>query len=146
MGRKEPIVVDANVLISALIKPLGFTSRLLLKLATRTDLYLLDYAINEVERYLLLIARKRGVDQNLVRQHLKNLSNLFRFIKLESVKKHLPEALTLVHDPSDAPYVATALHLLQSHPSITILTFNKKDYKTKKLQNKNIHILPPPDL
>ncbi len=97
-------------------------------------------------KHLTYVARKRGVPEDLVLNHLSNFLSLFKVIGGEKVKLFIQKSLTLVRDPTDAPYVALALYLIQTHPSATILTYNTRDYKQRPLRTLNIHVFHPNQL
>lgn len=93
-----------------------------------------------------LYRQKRGTPENFVLNHLSNFLSLFTVIQGEKVEPFLQESLAFVRDPTDAPYVALALHLSQTYPSVILLTYNLKDYKRKLLKARNIHVFHPNQL
>ena len=142
---EEVFVVDLNVLLAAAIKK-GRTRNVLLSLAARYKLFVPDYLFQELASVLEDIARRKGIPKEELWDTIESLSKKLSVIRSEDLLPFLPKALTLVQDPSDAPYVATALHLTQTHPKTIILTFNKKDFNTKELEKQNILIIEPKEV
>jgi len=58
----------------------------------------------------------------------------------------LKRAETLVSDPGDAPFVATAIKLRENFKHVIILTWNTRDYKEDQLEKEDIYIGTPEDL
>ncbi len=146
MGNEEgPIILDVNVVISALISPKGPTARLLLKLLERS-VYVPDIALYELEKHFIDVVKRKTKNESFMLALLHIVLSGVKIIGEESYKNFLPQALSLVRDPADAPYVAAALHLAKTHKKTTILTFNKKDFCEEPFKEKNIHLLELKDL
>ena len=137
-------VVDANVIYAMVIRPYGVTSQRIRELfLLGWTLYVPQYLHEELERTLSSIAKKKGLDPLLVKERVGDILQMFTTVPLEKYATFIPQSLSLVNDPTDAPYVALALHLTTHHNKVTILTYNTKDYKTEALSKLNIHIKPP---
>lgn len=102
---KESIVVDANILISALI---GGESRRIL-LSNNYDFLTTEFTIQEVEKYIPLISKKSGVSEDEIRFALQLLPIQVRGTAFYS--KFLTESRELIEkvDPKDVDVLALAL-------------------------------------
>ncbi len=137
---KKKAVVGANVLISALINPKGLNALVVFNLLRSHSLYAPKVLIEEVRRYLSLIAKKRGASTDVVELLFKELTS--KIILMDPPANLLRKALLYVNDETDAPYVATAILAGQS---TYILTWNTKDYKTEALRSREGIIVVTPD-
>jgi len=100
------LVVDTNVLISALIRK-GETRRILLDF--RFDFVTPAYTISEIRKYKDEICEKAGIDSV---EFEYSLEILFRYVKIinpEFYSSYLEEASGLIKDSKDVPFLACAL-------------------------------------
>ncbi len=105
---KLELVVDANVLFSALIRQ-GKSEELL----CRTDIIACapEFLLDELESHLQTILAKtdRGAEEfSIVLSVLKRRVN---FVKAKEFEAFKPAALAALNDADDAPYLALALFL-----------------------------------
>lgn len=102
---KKPIVVDANILISALIG--GECCKILW--VNKYTFISTEFTISEVEKYIPLISKKSGVPEQeiLFALHLLPLSIFSR----EAYSAYLSQAKMLIEqvDPKDVDVLALAL-------------------------------------
>ena len=104
------LVVDANVLFSALIKS-GATRRILL--LSEHDLYAPEFMVEEFKKHLLELQKKTHLPKDKLAQYLETLLKLTE-IKLVPFKefKHKQElAAKISPDKDDIAYLALALYL-----------------------------------
>jgi predicted nucleic acid-binding protein len=102
------LVVDTNVLISALIRQ-GETRRILFDFGF--EFVTPAYSISEIRKYKDEICRKAGID-SVEFEHL--LEILFRYIKIinpDFYSSYLEEAGGLIKDSKDVSFLACALAL-----------------------------------
>ncbi len=104
------VVIDTNILISALLKD-SLTRKLLIE--PSFDFYYPEIALEEVQKYKLLIIKKTGMTDNeycsllkLLFQNIILLSNKVLFDRLEEAKEIMQKI-----DPDDVIFVAGALSL-----------------------------------
>lgn len=102
------LVLDTNILIASLIK--NSTTRSLL-LSPKLELYLPEYALEEVEAHFSFIEEKGGIAKS---ELSLLLSILLERINMVSAEKILPfwkegEKLIARVDKEDTPFVALAL-------------------------------------
>lgn len=100
------LVVDANILISALIKDS----------TTRALLFTLDNPLiapgqlqEEVDKYRGLVQEKSGLPQEEVDRTIEKLFNQIEVIPRSEIEPYLDEARRETPDRDDAVFVATAL-------------------------------------
>ncbi len=102
---KESIVVDANILISALIG--GESQRILL--SNNYDFLTTEFTILEVEKYILLVSKKTGFSEEEIKFALRlfpvQIFNNSFYSKFISKAKELIEKL----DPKDVDILALSL-------------------------------------
>ena len=102
------LVIDANVIISALVKE-GKTAELLIN--PTLQLYAPEFILNEIEKYANQILEKtKRVTQSLD-SLLKNIFALIQIVSKEEVKEHILQAKNISPDINDHPYFALALKL-----------------------------------
>lgn len=119
------IVLDTNVLVSALLKPHSSSSKVLdLILAGHLELLIDDRILSEYRE--VLRRTKFSFDELLVDDVLATLDRLALFVMSENHLLHLP-------DRDDLPFLEVAL----SGKAHTLITGNKKDFG-KPLQNLKI--------
>ena len=140
-------VLDANVIIDMVLSPFGPTTRRIQNLLlSGWTLYVPSFLQEELVKSLSTIAKRKRINEEEIIKYVRDLLSITEIIPLSTYLRYLPEALSLVHDPSDAPYVAAALHLHQTHPKTYLLTFNTKDFKVEELRKKGVIIVKPEDI
>ena len=142
--KKTAIVIDANVFISSLIKYGGYTFKILRASSNRFDSFVPSIIVHEVEKHLDLISKKSGLNRSEIALAFRILLNRVKMVIEDPTS--LGEALKLVYDKKDAPYVAVALKLRKIYEEVAILTFNKQDYHLQKLKKKGIIVLEPKEV
>ena len=104
------LVLDANILFSALIKS-GLTRELMLN--TEIIIYTPEFIIEEFLKHLDELENKVNVEKEelkLVVTKLITTSNI-RIVPLEEIKEFVKKAEEISPDPDDVLYFATALKL-----------------------------------
>ena len=144
--RKPAIVLDTNIIISSLIKPGGFTRRVILLLEDQADLYAPKALLEELAEKMEYLAQKKRVSPAEQRYLLTLLLSSIRTIESDAIKPLIREALRYVRDPDDAPFVALALYLQRMYEDVIILTWNTSDYKRENLERLKIKVLTPRDM
>lgn len=102
------LIIDANVLIAALIKK-GITRQMLTN--RKHEYSAPSFLLDEIMEHLSEIAEKAGIDEEMVPCLLGlivNSSNI-RFFDAEKIKETCEEAKAVSPDPDDWPYFAIAL-------------------------------------
>lgn len=100
------LVVDTNVLISALVKP-----ALSRELITNTDLSLFspDSAIFEILKHEEEITAKSGLSAQELRAFIIALLSKITIVSAEEFVSSFSEALKIVSHPEDAPFLALCI-------------------------------------
>jgi predicted nucleic acid-binding protein len=103
-----PLVVDANVVISALIAD-SKTRELVVTL--EPDLLTPQFVHDEIENYEDLIVEKSGMERRRVQQFVDLLFQYIEVLPTNEFYPHIDEAREAIGetDPDDVLYVATAL-------------------------------------
>ena len=102
------LVVDANVLFSALIRK-GETSRLILN--ERLHLYAPEFIFDEFEKYRDLILRKTHRSQMELDEVLKIFIERIETIPMEEIIEEMKQVKNFSPDIKDDPYLAVAILL-----------------------------------
>ena len=102
------LVVDANVVISALISD-SKTRELIVTL--EPELLTPEIVADEIDKYKPLIIEKSGMDEDRVQQFIELLFRYIETVPVRSFQKHIDDADTAIGDtdPDDVLYVACAL-------------------------------------
>ena len=103
------LVVDANVLLSAIIRDSSTRNAIL---DSRLELSAPDFLLKEVGKHVehdKEIRRKTGLDEFELKQIFDLLSKAIRIVPLQEYKEKLEEGLKLASHNEDAPYFAVAL-------------------------------------
>lgn len=102
------LVLDTNILIASLIKD-SITRSLLL--SPLLELYLPEYALEEIENHVSLISDKSGLPEQEIRFLLAFLLDRIKIITADRIKPHLNAANEIFGqiDPNDVPFIALAL-------------------------------------
>jgi len=102
------LVMDANVLFSALIK---MSKTLDLFLDSKLNLVSPDFIFDEFIKHKDEISRKSGLGYNHLLAIIVLLSEKVSFVSVEEYKKFLIEAIEISPDENDIDYFALALKL-----------------------------------
>jgi predicted nucleic acid-binding protein len=131
------IVVDANILITAIINPDSFIGTTLLTQNNNVDYVLPSFAIEEALIHKKRICRTLNIDELFFENNINVINNACLVFASESIlPKYSKVALQIVEkiDPKDAIYVAFSLAL-----DALIWTGDLKLYKAlRKKDFKNI--------
>ena len=102
------LVVDANVVISALIAD-SKTCELIVTL--EPDLLTPEFVYDEIGNYTELIVQKSGMSPERVAQFIHLLFQYIEVVPAQEFYPHIEEAEAAIGytDPDDVPYVACAL-------------------------------------
>ncbi len=102
------LVIDANIILSALIK--DSTTRKIL-IGSAIEFYAPDYLIEEVEKYISLVSRKNSLSEQDNKKILDILCQYITIVGIEFYEEYINEALEIMADIDikDTPYVALAL-------------------------------------
>lgn len=130
------IILDTNILISALIKD-SITRRIIVD--SEWEFYYPETSLHEIRKYKDLILKKSGLTDI---EFIKLFNRLFNYIKLipeEVINLKLEEAYKELGkiDPDDVVFLATALSLDNSVIWSDDAHFDKQD-KVKIIKTKNI--------
>jgi len=135
------LVIDTNVLISAMIRSEGITRLSLLFLANNPSNRLVcpEIAAKEVERHYAEIARRAGVPSKLVRAGLDELLAKMRLVDESEFSAEVANSKALVNDENDTSFAALAV---KNRPSV-IVTYDKKGYKEDELRENGVLVFTP---
>ncbi len=100
------LVVDTNVLISALVKPSN--SRILL-CHPRIILFAPEHLLEEIERNKGAILKKSKISESRFRELLASLLSNISLVKADEFRGFLKQALKIAQHPEDSPFLALAL-------------------------------------
>ena len=117
---------------------------------TRTSLAILLHTDNcevvapaelseELRAHSTEISAKAGLTHQQLEEALDRLLENVEFVPLSGYNSSLKGALKLVRDETDAPFAALAL---ARSPS-TIITYNKKHFKSRELLRLGVQVLTP---
>ncbi len=101
------LIIDANILISALIATKGGTYDLIFN--DRFKLYSPEYLIEEFNKYKSEILSKSGLDEVDFELFMSLISSRIEFIPKSEFKQFISTAEKITPDPNDAEYFALAL-------------------------------------
>lgn len=102
------LVVDANILFSALIKD-SFTAKLFFK--DRLRLYTSEFIIDEFHKYEELILKKTKRSPEEFAEIFSTLQEIIRVIPEEEYVSFIDEAKRISPDEKDVAYLALAMKL-----------------------------------
>ena len=105
------LVVDANILFSALIK--DSETRFLL-LNTKLELFSPEFLLNEVKKHILSDGKVREkilLSDSEISEIISVLLAKIKVLDKESYSNFLNESLRLIEDEKDAPYLALSIKL-----------------------------------
>ncbi len=100
------LIVDTNVLISAIVKPSN--SRILL-CHPRIILFAPEHLLWEIERNKELILNKAEISESRFKELLASLLANISIVKADEFKSFLKNALKIAQHPEDSPFLALAL-------------------------------------
>ncbi len=129
------IVLDVNILLSALIKD-SLTRKIIME--SDFDFYFPEPSLNKMRKYEDYIKEKANLDKETYNEIIKNLFTKIKLTSREEIKKHWKEAKIIMEniDPEDVTFIATAMCLrnaiiwsddkdFQKQEEITTLTTEK---------------------
>jgi predicted nucleic acid-binding protein len=104
------VVVDTNVIISALLKE--GSARKLLLLAPFT-FYTVPYARHEIEKHRVGLVKRAGIDDETFQYLMDKIFERMDVVNPEVIGPHREKAIEAMKsiDPDDAPFIALALYL-----------------------------------
>jgi predicted nucleic acid-binding protein len=104
------LVIDTNILISALIKDSATRELLLLP---SLEFFLPEYALQEIEAHKAQISRRSGLSESEIDVVLSILLENVGIVPASNIKPYLKKADKIIGrvDPSDTPFVALALSI-----------------------------------
>jgi len=138
-----PLVIDTNVIISAMVKEAGFTRRALLLLTTLHPAFAPRIAVEEIRSKTDYLARRKGLNPEKQQLLLATLLQGIEIVGENAYTRYLEEARRLVRDPADSDFAALALKLTEEHGEAIIITYNKRDYIVERLAEKGVKVLTP---
>ena len=102
------LVLDTNILISALIKD-SLTRSILV--SPHFEFYMPEHGITELEKYKDLMKKKSGLDSKKLDRVIEYLIENIQVVPVEEFVKHLGKARKILKDidPDDAPFIALAM-------------------------------------
>lgn len=103
------LVVDANVLIAAIISPIGHTADLFF--SERLQLYAPDFLLEEIEEHKTEIIDKAGLSEINFEEVLVSLASRLKFVSVEELLAIILTAKEISPDVDDLAYFALALKL-----------------------------------
>ena len=101
------LIIDANILMSALIASNGKTYDLIFN--DRIKLFSVDKLLLELEKHKTEIIEKSGLSINDFNLFLSLISARIEFIPMEDIEKFILQAKKITPDPDDTEYLALAL-------------------------------------
>jgi len=104
------IIVDANIILSALLKN-GTTRKILL--SREINFYTIPFTISEVLKYDNLIKEKSGLTSYEIKIILNTILENIEILPLKKVNSNFARALKIMKniDPNDAPILAGAFSI-----------------------------------
>ena len=135
------LVLDTNVLISSLVKSEGITrhSHTILLPDQNCKVQAPAEVIQELRKYADEICDKASITKSLFEETLDRLLENIHLVPAPLYEYKLHRALRLVRDEDDAPFAALAL---TEAPS-TIITYNKRHFKSKPLFRQRMQVRTP---
>jgi len=102
------IIVDTNIILSALIKQ-GKTRTILTN--PLHEFYTIEFAIQEIRKYKNLVVKKSGLTEEEFEIMLSLIMDNIKIIEKKQIKQKIKEAKTIIEktDPKDVPILASAL-------------------------------------
>ena len=109
MLNKMELVIDANVLMSALVATAGKTYDLIFN--ERIKLFSPEFLLEEFEKHKDEILDKSGLSESDFKLFLSLISSEIDFVSKSEFEKLIPQAEGITPDTDDTEYVALALKL-----------------------------------
>ncbi|MBW2975011.1 PIN domain-containing protein [Candidatus Woesearchaeota archaeon] len=103
------LVIDANIVVSALIAAFGKTYDLIFN--DRIRLFSTEFLFDEFEEHKEEILAKSGLSEEDLDLFLSLISAEIEFMPYSDFKEFIPQAKEIVSDPDDTEYLALALKL-----------------------------------
>lgn len=103
------LIIDANILISALVTTKGFTYDLIFN--NKARLFAPEYLLDEIEKHKEEILEKSGLSNEEFELFLSLTSFQIEFIPYNEFEQFIEEAGKITPDPNDREYFAIALKL-----------------------------------
>ncbi len=103
------LVIDANILMSALIATEGKTYDLIFN--ERIKLISVDKLLRELDKHKQEILKKSGLSEYDFNVFVSLVSSQIEFVPYHELNKFVPEAEKISPDPNDVEYFALALKL-----------------------------------
>ena len=103
------VVIDANILMSALISIKGKTFDLIFN--DKITLFTPDFLFEEIKKHETLILKKSGLSKSDFAVILSLVSSRIETISKEEFSQHILKAQEVSPDNNDKQYFALALHL-----------------------------------
>jgi len=130
------IVIDTNILLSALIKD-SITRKIIVE--SEWDFYYPKMSLHEIRKYKDLVLGKSGMEEREYEELLTRLLEYVEIIPDENINKHLNEANQILSeiDPDDIVFVATAISIEDSIIWSDDGDFEKQD-KIKVLETEDV--------
>ena len=102
------LVVDSNVIISALIKR---SKTLELIFDGELELFVPEFAFEEIENHIEYISRRSNLSKEELALFLESIKQRITIVPAEEFKQHLKEAAETSPDSGDIPYFALCKRL-----------------------------------
>ncbi len=144
-GKKaEHIVIDANIILSSLLRHEGYTQAVLSILLCSGDVKVIapSEVIKEIERHRHEISRRSGLPSGVVTNSLRLILRCIKQVSEDEFRDETVKALSLVVHKEDAPSAGLAL---KHSPSI-VLTYNKRHFISDKLGKEGVRVFMPKEL
>lgn len=106
---KMELIIDANILMSALIATEGKTYDLIFN--DRINLFAPEFLMNEFEKYKDEILKKSGLDEADFELFSALVGSRIEFISKEEFKRFISKAESITPDLNDTEYIALALKI-----------------------------------
>jgi predicted nucleic acid-binding protein len=130
------VIIDSNILLSALIKD-SKTREILVKFDWK--FYYPEMSFHEIRKYKDLVLKKSSLDDNKYNLLINHLLKYIHFIPDEKIIEYLEEAKEIMMhiDPDDVVFIASALSITGSIIWSDDTHFEKQK-KIKVLKTKSI--------
>lgn len=140
----EYIVIDANIVLSSLLRHEGYTQAVLSILLCSRDLKVVapSEIIKEIEKHLYEISRRSKLPFGVVRNSLKLILKCIKSVREDEFRDEILKSLSFVKHKEDAPLAGLAL----KYPPSLILTYNKKHFDSEKLEKEGVKVFTPKEL
>ncbi len=102
-------VIDANIIISALLSTEGKTFDLIFN--DKLRLFAPKFLLEEIKKHKAEILKKSGLEDNQLNIVIELVSSKIDFVPKQDFKVFIGEAKRVSPDPNDAEYFALALKL-----------------------------------